>query len=158
MHLEDERGTFGDCSGVILQMGLVGGTNLHEPGPGSFKDFGDAESAPDLDQFAATDDDLVLFRRDEAAEGENEGGGTVVDGSGGFGFEEDGECRFEVAGALAPFPIEEVEFEIGVTGSHLAQGVGCPLTEGGPSQVGVNEDPSGVDDRLQAGGGKGLKA
>ena len=52
----------------------------------------------------------------------------------------------------------DVEFEIGVTGSHLAQGVGCPLTQGGPSQVGVNEDPGGVDDRLQAGGGKGLKA
>jgi hypothetical protein len=90
MDLEDECGAFGKGSGVILQVGLVGGTDLHEPGSGTFKDFGDAEPAPDLDQFAATDDDLVLFRRDEGAEGEDEGGGTVVDGSGGFGFEEDG--------------------------------------------------------------------
>lgn len=93
-------------------MGFIGGADFDEFRAGSFEDIGDAEAAADFDEFATGDDDFVAVVADEMAEGEDEGGGAVVDGGGGIGFEEDGEGGFEVAGAASAVAGGEVEFEV----------------------------------------------
>ena len=122
---EDEGGFPGEGGLVVAEVGFVGGAGLDEAGSGGLEDFGDAEAAADLDEFAAGDDDLVVpggAEGDEVAEGDDEGGGAVVDGGGFFRAEDGGEGGFEVGGARAALAGGEVELEVGVAGGDVVRG------------------------------------
>ncbi len=154
---EDEGGLWGDGLLVVVEVGFVGGAYFDEFGARSFEDFWDPESAANFDEFGSGDDDFVFAFLNKSAEGEDEGGGTVVDGGGSWGFEEAGEGGFEVAGAFSSGARGEVKFEVGVSGGDGLEGRGGSGSEWGASEVGVDEDSGAVDDGLEARVGEGLK-
>lgn len=156
--LQNESSLRSDGFFVVVEVGFVGGTDFDEFGAGCFKDVRNPKSSADLDEFGAGNNDFVFSFFNKGAEGEDEGGSAVVDSGGGFGFEKAGESGFEVAGALAAAPGREVKFKVGVAGGDFLKGPGCAGTEGRASEVGVNEDAGGIDDRLEAGIGKFAEA
>ena len=151
MDFEDEGGAFGDRFFVVVEVGLVSGSDFDELGAGGFEDVGDAEAASDFDKLAAGDDDFGFALGDEGAEGEDEGGGAVVDDGGGFGFDEDGEGFFEKGSAFAALASGEVDLEVAVVGGDIVDGLRGAVTEGGAAEVGVNENAGAVEDGLEAG-------
>ena len=61
----------------------VGGADLLQDGAADGHDVGDAEAAADFDELAARDDHFLAVA--QSAEGDDRGGGVVVDGGRGFG-------------------------------------------------------------------------
>ena len=107
------------------------------------EDVGDAETAADFDGFGAGDDDLASGG--EGGEAEEDGGGVVVDGEGGFGAGELLEEGFQLGVASAALAGVEVVFEVGVAVGGLVGGLGGGAAEGGAAEVGVNDYAGGVD-------------
>ena len=68
-----------DGGGVVVERGAVGGADLAQPRAAGFEDFGDAETAADLDQFAARDDDFLFRAPREMPQHQDERRGAVVD-------------------------------------------------------------------------------
>lgn len=151
---EDQRGLGRDRFFVIGEVGLIGGTNFDELGTRGFEDIGNAESSTDLDELGAGNDDFIFPFGNEGSKSEDEGGGAVVDGGRGFGFEEAGEGGFEVAGSFSTSAGGEIEFEIGVAGRNFLESTGSAGSEGRASEIGMNQDAGGIDDGLEAGIGK----
>jgi hypothetical protein len=89
------------------------------------------------------------------AEDEDEGGGAVIDDSGGFCAGEEGEGFFEKAATGAARSSVEIELEVMVGRSDRSDVVGDGSGEGGTAEVGVDEDAGGIDDWLDAGAREG---
>src|SRR5438105_5019965 len=82
------------------------------------------------------------------AQGQDEGGGAVVDDGGGLGAAEDGEVVLEVTGACAALAAGQVVLEVVVVGGDVAECLDDRRPERRSAEVGVNNDPGPVDDRL----------
>ena len=154
VHLEDHRGAGGDGFFVVVEVGFVGGAHFNELGSGCFQDIGDAEAAADFDELASRDDHFIFAILAEVAENDDEGGGAVIDGGRGIGFEQGGEGGFEVAGPFAACAIGKIEFEVAVACGDVGEFLGSALAEGGSAEIGVNDHSGGVDDGLESAGGK----
>ena len=68
---------------VVGEAGAVRGAHLDEAGPGRGQDLGDPEAAADLHQLAPGHDDVPAAG--QRGQGQQDGGGAVVDDEGGLG-------------------------------------------------------------------------
>ena len=119
----------------------VGGADFHEPSPGGRDQLPHPEPVADLDQLAARHDDLVCERGD----GQHQRGGTVVHDERVLGSRHRREQRVEHrAPAGGPGVGGQAELQIGVPGCRHHRRDGG-VREGGASEVGVDDDPRGVE-------------
>ena len=88
--------------------------------PLAFQDFGYAEPAADLDEFAARDDHFRLLGR-EMAQDEHQRRRAIVDHGGGFGAAQQRQVMFEVSGAPATFAAAQVILEVAIIGGDGAR-------------------------------------
>ncbi len=83
VHLEQQRRTFAQRLCVVLEMGAVGGADLHQAAAALAHDVRHAEAAADLHQLAAADRHALAVG--QRVEREIDGGGVVVDHRRGLG-------------------------------------------------------------------------
>src|ERR1035441_6493883 len=81
MHAHQQARAVRDGGAVIVDAGAIGGADFAQRGAGAGHDVGDAEPVADFDQFTARDDGLAAGG--EFVEGEEHGGGIVIDGDSG---------------------------------------------------------------------------
>ena len=143
--LEDQPGVGGKRGAVVAGVGAVGGADLDDARPGPRHDVGHPEGAADLDQLAARDDRLAALR--QRVQGEEHGGGVVVDDGGVLGA---GQLDEEVAQdrvALAALAAVEVELERERVAHRGHRGLDRLLGEEGAAEVGVEHGAGEVEDR-----------
>src|SRR5438552_12875428 len=73
---------------------------------------------------------------------------AIVHDRGGFGLAEDGEGALEVGATVAAIAAGQVELEIIIRGSDISKHFTGALRERRPAEIGVNDDASAVDHRL----------
>ena len=77
MHAKQDGSSVTDCQLVVFEARAIRRADLDEAGPRAREHFGDPEAVADLDELAARDDNVAPFR--EGGNGEQDGGGVVVD-------------------------------------------------------------------------------
>src|SRR5205807_7728670 len=82
----------------------------------------------------------------QSGQGEQHGGGVVVDDEGGLGAGQGGEQLAGVAVAAAAAPLGQVVLEVGVPHGNRLDGVHRVPAERGAAEVGVQQDAGGIDD------------
>ena len=135
---------------VVADPGDVRGADFAERRAGDAHDLRDAKAAADLDQLPAGDDHFLPGG--QGAQDDHGRGGAVVDGRRRLAAEQRAEHfadRVLPARALAG---GEVEFEVQVAASGLVGGLRRGLGDGRAAEVGVQDDPGGVDDGPQVAG------
>jgi hypothetical protein len=148
---EDGGGVWADGALVVAEAGLVGGADFFETGAGGLEDFGEAEAAADLDELASRDEDFATLG--EGSEGEDGGGGVVVNDGGGRGAGETGQEGGDEGGPAASGTGFEVELEVAVSGGGLADVFDGFGGERGPAEAGMEQDSGGVQDGAEVGAG-----
>ena len=123
MHAEQEGGSVADCALVVFEARAVRRADLDEAGPRAREHLGDAEAVADLDQLAARDDNVAPFR--ERGNGEQDGGGVVVDDQRGLGAGECARQRRDVVLARAARALLEVVLEVRVAARDLLNALEC---------------------------------
>ena len=124
-------------------MRAIGRADLDERGAARGHDVGDAEAAPDLDEFAATDDRLAAGG--EGLQGEHECGGAVVDHQCILSAREFSEQRGAVHVAAAACAERDIVFEGGRRAGDLGDRLERRRSEGRAAQIGVQHDTRAVD-------------
>ncbi len=104
------------------------------------EDLGYAEPTTDLDQLAPADDDFLTGR--QGGQDEEHRRRPVVHHNGGFRTACLGQQAGGVTGTVTAVPLDQVELDIGVLRRRRE-------TDRRPAQVGVEQDASGVDHRLE---------
>ncbi len=155
MHLHDQGGLRADRGGVVVEVRPVRRADLAQPASRAGHDVGHAERAADLDQLAAGDRHLLAER--QGIEGQQDGGGVVVDGGRGLGARERAQARLEVAVPVAAPPAVEVEFEVRGPQRRPDRGLSGLGRQGRASQVRMEHRAGEVEDGSQAGRGGGLQ-
>ena len=136
---------------VVGQVGAVGGADLVEAGAGGGDEVREPEAGPDLDELAAADDHLA--GAGQRGGGEQERRGAVVDHQGVLRLRAGGEQGRAGAGAASrPGSRAQVELDVGVSGCGL-DGATRRCGQRCPAEVGVHDDPGGVEHRPQGGCG-----
>ena len=149
MDLEQPGRLLADGSLVIPEMGFVGRPDLPENRPGSGHHLGDAERAADLDQLAPADDHFLALG--QSVQGDQDGGGVVVDHQSRLGPGQLLEQPDHMAVAGAPLTRGQIVFQVAVGPGQLGDGLEGRFGQERPAQVGVNHHPGGVDSSAQAG-------
>ena len=148
MNLQDHGRVGRDGALVVGQVRAVGGADLDEPGARGRHDIGDAEAAADLDELAATHDDL--FARGMGGQHQQHRGGIVIDDERVLGT---GERTDQLRGVLlarsARTGVDAV-LERAVPARDLGHGLGGRLRERGATQVGVDDHARGINRRTKA--------
>jgi hypothetical protein len=145
--LQQERGLGPDRLRVVVQVRPVRGPHFTEDGSASEHDVGDPELAADLDQLTAGDQDFLAMS--ERLQGEEDGGGVVVDDQRVLGAGEAPEEALHVAVARAAFLGGDVDLEIGVAGGHRRQPFQREWTQDRAAEIGVEHHAGGVDQGAQ---------
>jgi hypothetical protein len=135
MHLEQEPRRRRQRRLVVLHAGAVGGADLDERAARLAHHVGDAETAADLHQLAAGDDDL--FPRGERAQREHRGRRAVVDDERVLRARESAEQLDDVRKPTPPLPFIEVELEVAVPTRDRGDPLDRPLRERRTAQVRV---------------------
>ena len=111
MNFQNERGLLADGAHVIGERRFVGRADLAQFCAARFQNLADAKASPDLDQFAARNDDFVLFLN-EMANNQNERCCAIVHDCGRFRLAEHGESALEVASAVTAIAGRQIELQI----------------------------------------------
>jgi len=153
MHLEDTARVRSDRVGVVAQRGAVGGADLAEPSTRRCDQVGQAETVTDLDHLTAADDDLPPGR--EGGRREHESGRAVVDHQHVTGRGHRFTQRVQGAAASAGSRAgSDIELHVDVCrGRHHR--LDRRRRQWGATDVGVQHDPGGVENRSQRRRGAG---
>lgn len=156
VHAHEQAGAGADDGLVVLGVGAVGGAHLDELHAGAGHDVGDAEGAADLDQLAPADDPFLACA--EAVEGEQHGGGVVVDHGDGFGAGQLADEPGDEVVAVATLAAGEVEFEVERVAGGQGDGFDGLLGQQGAAEVGVQHGAGEVEHPAHAAGMPGGEA
>ena len=112
MDFHNRAGTFADGPAVVRQMGLIGRPDFPYRAAAGFDDVGNAEQAADFHKFSPGNYDFLPLRR--RRQGQQYGGGVVIDDEDVFRSGQLFEQRLQVgiAGTAAPFV--QVVFQVRV--------------------------------------------
>src|SRR6266567_2825283 len=119
MHAKQETRLFVDGVFVVSEARAIGGANLAEDCAALFHDFGDSKTIADFDELAARDDDFAAASK--SREGDQDGGGAIVDDDRGFRAREAVEQLGSVNVALAARAGFEIVFQIAVLRGRAAK-------------------------------------
>ena len=147
MHLEQQRGRRADGAFVVGEAGPVGRADLDDLRPRGGEDLRDAERAADLDQLAARDDDLAP--RASAARASSRAAALLLVTRAASAPVSVGEQPFEAAGALAAAAGREIDLEVAGGGLKGRQPRRDLRGQRRTPEVGVQEDPGGVQHPAQ---------
>ena len=164
MRLEDDAGLRTNGFLEIAQVGAIGGADLVQFRAGALHHFRQAKRAADFDELAARDDGFLAAR--VRGEGQQHGGGIVVDDAGVFRAGEFAHQTAHVIIALAARGAADVEFEIGGMAHRGDDGFDGFLGERGAAEVRVQHGAREVEhaalrgrvvcfERGEGGGGEG---
>ena len=157
MHLQNHGRLLANGFAVIAQRRLVRGAHFTQLRAAGFKNFGNAEPAPNLDQLAAGNDDFLLLAGGKMPKHEQQRRGTVVGDGGGFRAAEQREIMFEISRPPAALAAGQVKFEIVVTGGDGLKRFDHGRTEWRAPEVGMNDDARAVNDGQDARRAQGVK-
>ena len=139
----EQGGGGGSAGGVVVtQSGDIGGANFAERGPTDGEDFGEAEGAANLDQLSPGEEHFASTG--ECREGEDGGGGIVVDDEGGLGPGQLVEECLELMSPGATIAREEIDLKVAAPAGP-EQGRTGLVGEGGAAERGVEHDPGGIE-------------
>src|SRR6266568_336087 len=82
MHAKQETRLFVDRVFIVGETRAIGGADLAEDCTALFHDLRDSKAVPDFDELAARDDDFAAASK--SREGDQDGGGAIVDDDRGF--------------------------------------------------------------------------
>ena len=145
VNLEEQGRVRSDGLGVVAQVRPVGGAHLAQAGPAAQHDVGDAELAADLDQLSPRHHHLAAAG--QRLQGEQDGGGVVVDDERVLGARQAPEEPLHVGVARAALLGGEIELQVAVGGGDGRHPGDGRLAQERPAEIGVKHDPGGVDDR-----------
>ena len=156
MDAEQRCRVVADCRFVVGQVRAVRRPHFDQTGAALRHDLRYPESAADLDQLAAGDDDLSPGR--QRRKRQQQGGRVVVDRHRRLGAGQAAEQRLDVNVPVASFALGEVELEVAIAAARGRHRRYRFRRHGGAPQVGVDDDARGVDHASQAGRGQRSKA
>src|SRR5919204_6209109 len=136
MDAQDRGGVFRTRAEVIGQSRFIGCADFANLRAGSFDYLANAETAADLNELAARDNDLRFFPG-KMPHDQHECGGAIVDDGGGFGAAENRQISLEVLGAIATLAGAEIELDIAVAGRKLVEQFARAISQRRASEVGV---------------------
>jgi hypothetical protein len=146
VHTQDRARPRLDRRPIVTHMRPVGRTHLDQPRPGGTHDVRDPERPADLDQFTPADRDPTLAS--QGGQGQHEGGRAVVHRERRLGTRQPGQGVPD--GRVPPTPLAGVQVHLEIDGAgrsgECRDGIG---RQRGTAQVGVEQDPGGVDDRCE---------
>ena len=148
---QDEGRLAGDDASIVLERGLVRRADFAQRRAARLEHVRDPESAADLNQLTAGDDDFVYGCPAEMPQDQHQGGGVVVDDRGGFRLAQQREAVLQVSRATASCAAREAVFQVAVIRTDAGQRGHDIRTERGPAEIRVHENAGAVDDRLDAG-------
>src|SRR5699024_2133631 len=108
------------------------------------------ESAADFNQLAAGNDDLFAFCH--GAQDQHDGSGVVVDDHSILSAGQLGDEAFHMGVAAAAAALFQIVFEGVVVLRNALDRADSSIAEFGTTEVGVQHDAGGIDDRAQAHG------
>ena len=149
VHAKQQARAVIDGALVVGQARAVGGADFAESGAAFGHDVGNAEAVADFDELTAGDDDFTAAG--ESGQHQKNSGGVVVDDDGGFGAGQARQQARRVNVASAPRASFQVVFEIGILRCSGADSFDGFCSERRAAEVGVQDDPGGVDDGTQRG-------
>ena len=147
MDLEEQRRVRPDGLGVVAQVRAIGRTHLAQAGPAPQHDVGDAELPADLDQLAPRHHDLAAAG--QRLEGQEDGRGVVVDDQRVLGAGEAPQETVHVGVARSAFLGHEIQLQIAVGRGDRRHPGDRGVAEEGAAEIGVENDPGGIDDRAE---------
>ena len=149
VHLQDHGRVGGERRPVVGEPRAVRGPDLDEACAALPQHLGDAERAPDLDELAAAHDHLAA--RGQRVDGEEHGGGAVVDDDRRLDTEERAQAALRVLLAVPAHAAGEVVLEVRVGGGDLRHPRGGLGRQRGAPEVRVHDDARRVDDPHERG-------
>ena len=114
-------------------------------GTGLPHDVGNSEAAPDLDQLAARNDDLLPRR--QGREHEQERRRIVVDDERGLGPSQAPQLAGRMGRPAPPVTGDKVVIQIAISGRDCGDACDGRGRQRRPTEIGVNDDAGRVDDR-----------
>ena len=145
---EEQGGFLADGLFIVLGMGPIGAADFFEDGTALRHDLRNPKGAPDLDQLAARDDNLLSRRC--GIEPQQDRRGVVVDHGGGLGTGKVQKEPLDGLLAFASLALVEIVFEVDRMHARLADGLDRCLGEERTAQIGVQHRAGGVDDPHEA--------
>ena len=143
MHAHHQTTARADGGFIVTGVGAVGGADFVQLHPGAGHDVRDAKGAADFDQLAPGND--AFLARAEAVEGEQHGGGIVVDHGHRFRAGQLADQAFDQIVAVATLATVQVKLQIQrITRGHLHRVYGFFGQQGAP-QVGVQHRAGEVE-------------
>ena len=112
MHAQQHARALVDGGGVVADARAIGGAHFAQDGAAFGANVRDAERVADFDQLAARDDDLIALR--QGVEGQEDGGGIVIDHQRPFRTQKPGEEAVRVRIALAALAAGQIVLQIGI--------------------------------------------
>ena len=134
---------------VVGDSRAIGSANFTKPRATLLHDFGDAKTITDFDQLAARNDHFTSASQSRQRE-ENRGG-AIIDGDGGFSISQTLEQAREMYVAFAAGAGREGVFQVGILGSGFAKFVDCRGNQWSSTEIGVKDYAGSVDDRAKRG-------
>ena len=147
VHAQQRRRRLGHRVGVVAGAGAVRRADLDQPRAALAADVGDAEAPADLDRLPPADDHVPLPR--EGRQHEQQRRRVVVHRQPRLRPRRRAQQRVEVAQPRAPPPRFEVVLQVRVAPPGLGHRRDRRGRQRRPPQVGVQDDPGGVDRRPQ---------
>ena len=145
MNLENQAGFRVERRRIILLMRAIGGADFDKPRTSTRHDIRHAESAADLDQFAARDDRfLALGKR---VEREQNGGGVVIHYRRILGAGQFAQQVTHQGIALAALALRKVKFQRQRFAHRNRRGLNRCLRENGATQIGMKHGAGQIEDR-----------
>ena len=155
MHAKQDGGAVADRALVVLEPRAVRRADLDEAGSGAREHLGNPEAVADLDELTARDDNVAPFR--ERGNGEEDGGGVVVDDQRRLCAGEVAKQRCDVVLARAARAFLEVVLEIRVPARDLLDALEGAGRERGSAEVRVDDDSGRVENTPQPRRGRALE-
>ena len=109
----------------------------------SFHDLGNPERAADLDELTPRNENL--FSQSKCVQNEQQRSCIVVADGSSFAAQESDHPLFEELIAVPSLTFLEIELEIGIAGGDLEGLFRKRPGHGSPANIGVNDDPCGID-------------
>jgi len=143
VHPHDQTAARADGGLVVTGVGAVGGADFNELHPGAGHDVGNAKRPADFDQFAPGDDAFLACA--QTVEGQQHGGGIVVDHRHRFGAGQFADQAFDQIVTVAALAAVQVEFQIERIARRQLHSVYRLLGQQRSPEVGVQHGASEVE-------------
>ncbi len=148
MNPQQQSRLFANCPIVVLEVGSVRGSHLHQPGATAAHHVGDSESPSDLYELATRDDHLPALC--QGVKHQKDRSRIVVYNKGRLSPGQGAKDLLHMDIARSSLSLFQIVFQVGKMAGDLFHLVDCATVQERPSQVGMNDHPRCIDDPPEA--------